>query len=232
MAARRLLAAGAVFLNGRRCRVASRTVQPATRYRCRATRRPQRHPADHPYEDDTVIAVDKPAGMPSAPTRQRRPEARRHPAHPAAHPRRAACGPVGRPPTRRRDSGVLVFARTRRPLRRCRRPSPRSRWRRRISHAWRDRRGRHRHIDLPLRSEGRRTWWHPTEVRTYRVAGRRARPRHHAAHRPARTGRLPPNTRTPQRHPPPGCRRSRYGGRRAALMLHAARVRLHIRRAA
>ena len=71
MAARRLLAAGAVFLNGCRCRVASRTVQPGDTVQVSSDAPPATAPPlTILYEDDSVIAVDKPAGMPSAPTRQ------------------------------------------------------------------------------------------------------------------------------------------------------------------
>jgi 23S rRNA pseudouridine1911/1915/1917 synthase len=70
-AARRLIAAGAVFLNGRRCRVASRTVRPGDRLRVESSV-PARGAATELailYANDELIAVDKPAGMPSAPTR-------------------------------------------------------------------------------------------------------------------------------------------------------------------
>lgn len=68
--ARRRIAAGAVFVNGRRCRIASREVREGDRIRV----------AEAPYgggsgdlsilfEDEHVIAIDKPAGVPAAPTR-------------------------------------------------------------------------------------------------------------------------------------------------------------------
>ena len=71
-AARGLIAAGAVFLNGRRCKVASRLVQPGDRLQVGEA------PAAAPpgsalsilYDADGVLAIDKPPGMPSAPTRQ------------------------------------------------------------------------------------------------------------------------------------------------------------------
>ncbi|MGH7789757.1 MAG: RluA family pseudouridine synthase [Candidatus Binatia bacterium] len=68
-AARRLIADGAVFLNGRCCKVSSRLVRSGDRLRVGAA------PAPVPvlallYEDDELVAVDKPAGMPSAPTRE------------------------------------------------------------------------------------------------------------------------------------------------------------------
>lgn len=70
-AARALIAAGAVFLNDRRCRVASRGVAPGDRLRvgvvpppCGPVRLAVLHDADG------VLAIDKPPGMPSAPTAQ------------------------------------------------------------------------------------------------------------------------------------------------------------------
>lgn len=69
-AARALIAAGAVFLDGRRCKVASRTVRTGDRLRIGAAP-PERAACDLPilFEEAGVLAVDKPAGMPSAPTR-------------------------------------------------------------------------------------------------------------------------------------------------------------------
>jgi RluA family pseudouridine synthase len=71
-AARGLIAAGSVFLNGQRCKVASRTVRPGDRLRVAASQaeRPAAPPLPILYEADGVIAIDKPPGMPSAPTRQ------------------------------------------------------------------------------------------------------------------------------------------------------------------
>jgi RluA family pseudouridine synthase len=68
-AARGLIAAGAVFLNRQRCKVASRTVRPGDRLRV-TTSAPVATPLPLPiqFEADGVIAIDKPAGMPSAPT--------------------------------------------------------------------------------------------------------------------------------------------------------------------
>jgi 23S rRNA pseudouridine1911/1915/1917 synthase len=70
-AARALIAAGAVFLNGRRCKVASRTVHPGDRLRVGA---PPAAVASTPlpilFEGDGLLAIDKPPGMPSAPTRE------------------------------------------------------------------------------------------------------------------------------------------------------------------
>jgi len=69
-AARRLIAAGAVFVDGRRTRVASRQVPAGARVRIAAIL-PATGVASLPilFEDEKWIAVDKPAGMPSAPTR-------------------------------------------------------------------------------------------------------------------------------------------------------------------
>lgn len=69
-AARDLIAAGAVFLNGRRCKVASRTVHSGDRLRVGSVP-PAAAPAGLPilFEGDGLLAIDKPAGMPSAPTR-------------------------------------------------------------------------------------------------------------------------------------------------------------------
>jgi 23S rRNA pseudouridine1911/1915/1917 synthase len=74
-AARALIAAGSVFLNGRRCKVASRTVRPGDRLQMSAApsvSAPAAEPAGLPvlFEGQGVLAIDKPAGMPSAPTRQ------------------------------------------------------------------------------------------------------------------------------------------------------------------
>jgi 23S rRNA pseudouridine1911/1915/1917 synthase len=68
--ARRLIAAGAVFVNGRRMRVAGRLVAPGDRLQFSE---PSAGAAEARllvlYEDAQLIAVDKPAGMPSTPTR-------------------------------------------------------------------------------------------------------------------------------------------------------------------
>lgn len=71
-AARALIAAGAVFHNGRRCRVASRGVQPGDRLRVAAALPAATTPAPLPilFDGAGVLAIDKPAGMPSAPTAQ------------------------------------------------------------------------------------------------------------------------------------------------------------------
>ena len=71
-AARRLIAAGSLFLNGQRCKVASRMVRSGDRLRV-ATAQPERPvlpPLPIIHEADGVIAIDKPAGMPSTPTQQ------------------------------------------------------------------------------------------------------------------------------------------------------------------
>ncbi len=113
--ARRLIGAGAVFVNRRRCRIASRIVHPGDSVSLATDRAPAVEPTFAVLrEDAALIAVDKPAGIPSAPTRA------------------AAAGTVldalqhqlrrrdGRPTrlwlTHRLDapaSGVIVFAKTR-----------------------------------------------------------------------------------------------------------------------
>ena len=231
MAARRLLAAGAVFLNGRRCRVASRTVQPGDTLQVSSDTPPAAAP---PliilYEDDTVIAVDKPAGMPSAPTRQAasgsavdilRTQLRTRDGRPAA------LWVVHRLDAE--TSGVLVFARTR--------PAAAA-----LSQAFAAQQVEKTYlarvagtvaedtgtIDLPLRSEGRRTVVAPD--------GKSARTEWQVAERAPDTTLLTVRPRTGRlhqirahlsaiRHPVVGDRR--YGGPPAPrLMLHAARVRL------
>src|SRR5512147_757302 len=72
--ARKLIAAGSVFVDGRRCRVASRQVRQGARLRLEAG--PVEAPASSAapllvlLEDEDCLAIDKPSGMPSAPTRQ------------------------------------------------------------------------------------------------------------------------------------------------------------------
>lgn len=68
--ARRLIGAGAVFLEGRRCRVASRLVRSGDRVRVGAAEPKTVESIPILYEDDDVIAIDKPPDMPTAPTRQ------------------------------------------------------------------------------------------------------------------------------------------------------------------
>lgn len=69
-AARRLVAAGAVFVNGRRSRIASRLVSPGDVLSLETRTPPAAaDPLTILYEDEAVIAVDKPPGMPAAPTR-------------------------------------------------------------------------------------------------------------------------------------------------------------------
>jgi len=84
-AARRLISDGCVFVNGRRCQVASRTIWPGTILRVTAppaqttsTASPAEPAAAATapaaaltilHEDADLIAIDKPAGMPSSPTR-------------------------------------------------------------------------------------------------------------------------------------------------------------------
>lgn len=68
--ARRRIAAGSVFLNGRRCRVASKEVHEGDRIRV-AKALPVEALRDLSvlFEDESLIVVDKPAGVPAAPTR-------------------------------------------------------------------------------------------------------------------------------------------------------------------
>lgn len=68
--ARRLIAAGSVFVDGARCRVAARIVRAGARLRV-VGEAPQASTEALPviFEDADCIAIDKPAGMPAAPTR-------------------------------------------------------------------------------------------------------------------------------------------------------------------
>lgn len=71
--ARRLIAAGSVFINGQRCRVASRLVTGGTRLRvalAAAEAEPTSGLIEILFDDGGCIAVNKPAGMPSAPTQK------------------------------------------------------------------------------------------------------------------------------------------------------------------
>lgn len=68
--ARRLIAAGSVFVDGGRCRVASRTVRAGVRLRVAAESVvTPLAPLPIVYEDADCVAIDKPADMPAAPTR-------------------------------------------------------------------------------------------------------------------------------------------------------------------
>lgn len=111
--ARRLIGAGSVFLDGRRCRIASRTVRAGERVRVVVAEAGAAPELRVLHEDDDVIVVDKPAGMPTAPTRR----AAAGTAHEAV--RRALHGRgdrVARLWTVHRldaaTSGVVVFARS------------------------------------------------------------------------------------------------------------------------
>lgn len=72
--ARRLIDAGSVFVDGRRCRVASREVRGGAQIRVEtlvpAAALAPTAPLAVLHEDDLLIAIDKPPRMPSAPTRQ------------------------------------------------------------------------------------------------------------------------------------------------------------------
>lgn len=116
--ARRLIADGRVFVDGRRCRVASRPVRAgnvlhvasATAVAAAATAGPP--PILH--EDADVLAVDKPAGMASAPTRLASAGTARDLVTEALRARKH--GPARLWVVHRLDaptSGVLVFAKTR-----------------------------------------------------------------------------------------------------------------------
>lgn len=70
---RRLIDAGAVYVDGKRLRVASRPVRRESRVEVYVEPAPSTPPvriAEHHvlYEDDALIAVDKPPGLPSQPT--------------------------------------------------------------------------------------------------------------------------------------------------------------------
>lgn len=68
--ARRLIAAGSVFVDGARCRVASRTVRAGVRLRVAHAAPPAAAiTLSIVYEDADCVAIDKPADMPAAPTR-------------------------------------------------------------------------------------------------------------------------------------------------------------------
>ncbi len=74
--ARRLIAAGAVFLNGTRCRIASKLARAGDRLRVSdeatvaSTHPPDKPPLPIVFEDNVLVAIDKPANMPAVPTRQ------------------------------------------------------------------------------------------------------------------------------------------------------------------
>jgi 23S rRNA pseudouridine1911/1915/1917 synthase len=68
--ARRLIDAGSAFVEGRRCRIASRIVRAGERVRVVVAETPGAVTLRVLYEDDDVIVVDKPSGMATAPTRQ------------------------------------------------------------------------------------------------------------------------------------------------------------------
>lgn len=117
-AARRLIADGRVFVDGRRCRVASRPVRAGNVLHVapEAAAAPVAAAMAPPilYEDDDVIAIDKPCGMASAPTRT----AAAGTAHDAVLEtlRARKRGPARLWVVHRLDvgtSGVLVFAKTR-----------------------------------------------------------------------------------------------------------------------
>lgn len=68
-AARRLIAAGSVFIDGRRCQVASRVVRSGARLRVEHVETPtDLAPLPVLYVDADLVAIDKPSGMASEPT--------------------------------------------------------------------------------------------------------------------------------------------------------------------
>lgn len=71
--ARRLIDAGGVFVDGRRCRVAGRMVHAGMRVRFEESS-PSESTSYKPlpilFADDRILVIDKPPGMPSAATRQ------------------------------------------------------------------------------------------------------------------------------------------------------------------
>ncbi|MCC6847131.1 MAG: RluA family pseudouridine synthase [Deltaproteobacteria bacterium] len=117
-AARRLIADGRVFVDGRRCRVASRPVHPGNELRVASAAAVARatSAAVPPilYEDDDLLAIDKPAGMATAPTRIAAAGTALDLATEALRARKR--GPARLWIAHRLDaatSGVLVFAKTR-----------------------------------------------------------------------------------------------------------------------
>lgn len=113
--ARRLIADGSVFVEDRRCLIASRLVHAGERIRVSdAIAAPAAGPLTIVYEDDDCVAIDKPAGMPSAPTRTAAAgtalEILR--AHPGGQAGKRSLWVVHRLDAA--TSGVLLFAKTRR----------------------------------------------------------------------------------------------------------------------
>ena len=73
MEARRTLERGGVYLDGKRCKVASRTLQPGQRVEAvleeaGRVQEPETAPLVVLHEDEQLLAVDKPAGVPSQAT--------------------------------------------------------------------------------------------------------------------------------------------------------------------
>jgi 23S rRNA pseudouridine1911/1915/1917 synthase len=116
--ARRLIADGRVFVDGRRCRVASRPVHAGNVLHVASAEEVAVAASVGPptilYEDTDVIAIDKPAGMASAPTRVATAGTARDLVTEALRARMR--GPARLWVVHRLDagtSGVLVFAKTR-----------------------------------------------------------------------------------------------------------------------
>lgn len=167
-AARRLIADGRVFVDGRRCRVASRPVRAGNVLHVapEAAAAPVAAATALPilYEDEDVIAIDKPCGMASAPTRT----AAAGTAHDAVLEtlRARKRAPARLWVVHRLDvgtSGVLLFAKTREAAAALSAAFAEGRVQKdylaRVARAPSTRAGT---IDLPLATEGRRARVAPT----------------------------------------------------------------------
>jgi 23S rRNA pseudouridine1911/1915/1917 synthase len=117
-AARRLIADGRVFVDGRRCRVASRPVRAGNVLHVASAAAVADAESSGPppilHEDAEVLAIDKPTGMASAPTRDGAAGTARDLVTEALRARKR--GPARLWVVHRLDaatSGVLVFAKTR-----------------------------------------------------------------------------------------------------------------------
>lgn len=114
--ARKLIDAGSVFIRGRRCRVSSRVVRAGDRIRVEVEHTPTvaHSPLAILFDDEHLIAVDKPHGMASAPTQQASAgtalESLRLQGRNEDRPDLLSLHPVHR--IDRPTSGVLVFAKT------------------------------------------------------------------------------------------------------------------------
>ena len=117
--ARLLLAAGSVYLDGTRVQVLSRRIRRGARLECHdnpfaSDATEALDPSRLLYEDDALVAIDKPPGTPSHPTRARRQGTALQLLE--EHLRRREGRKIAVWPVHRLDagtSGVLLFARTR-----------------------------------------------------------------------------------------------------------------------